>query len=198
MNQTEDLHTNFAIFSTNFSTEEVCLKYLSDLRWNNNPFCPHCNNPKVYEYKDGKLYKCAKCRKQFSAKVGTVFEGSKIPLTKWFITIYRITTNEYATSSLQLCRDISVTQKTAWYMLDRIRATFRIKSTSGKAGNRRKNIQEPMMKRINKPFDEVLKELLKVESKKIHKLELQIENKVSLADTPSPNVPSREFNPEID
>jgi transposase-like protein len=198
MNQMEDLHSNFILFSSKFSTEEVCLEYMSDLRWNNNPFCPHCNNPKVYEYKDGKLYKCAKCRKQFSAKVGTVFEGSKIPMTKWFTTIYRITTNEYATSSLQLSRDISVTQKTAWYILDRIRATFRKKSISEKSGIRRKNIQEPMMKRIDKPFDEVLKQLLKVESKKIHRPELKIENNVSIANTPAPNIPSREFNPEID
>lgn len=111
-----------------FSDEQICRKYLANLRWNKNPTCPHCNHNKVYEYQSGKLYKCASCRKQFTVKVGTIFEDSKISLKKWFIAIYLITSHKKGISSLQLSRDIGVTQKTAWFMLHRIRYAIRTKS----------------------------------------------------------------------
>jgi len=111
-----------------FRDEDICRKYLANLRWNENPICPHCGYDKSYEYQNGKLYKCAKCRQQFTVKVGTIFEDSKISLKKWFTTVYLLTSHKKGISSLQLSRDIGVTQKTAWFMLHRIRYAIRTKS----------------------------------------------------------------------
>ncbi len=107
---------------TYFDTEEKCAKYLAQMKWGDNPTCPHCNHNHLYELKGkNKRYKCAKCRKQFSVRVGTIFEDSKIGLQKWFVAIYLIINHKKGISSLQLHRDLNVTQKTAWFMLQRIR-----------------------------------------------------------------------------
>lgn len=109
---------------TYFSDEEVCAEYLENLIWNGKPSCPHCNKScKPYSIEKGKRYKCDNktCHKKFSRTVGTVFENSKLPLSKWFIAIYLCTSRKTGTSSHQLARDINVTQKTAWFMLHRIR-----------------------------------------------------------------------------
>jgi len=104
-----------------FDTEDKALDHLKEIRWHGKPYCPHCGHKKVYEFKGGKLYKCASCRKKFTPKVGTIFSESKIPLTKWFISIYFITSHKKGISSLQLSKDIGVTQKTAWFILHRLR-----------------------------------------------------------------------------
>lgn len=105
-----------------FNTEEICAKYLAYQRWDGNPTCPHCDHNKIYELKGkNKRYKCASCRKQFSVRVGTIFEDSKIKLQKWFTAIWLVTSHKKGISSLQLHRDLNVTQKTAWFMLQRIR-----------------------------------------------------------------------------
>ncbi|PCH67158.1 MAG: hypothetical protein COC01_06420 [Bacteroidetes bacterium] len=106
---------------THFSDEKTCLGYLAEMRWNGKPKCPHCKCEKIYSFSDSKRYKCAKCRKQFTARVKTIFEDSKIPLQKWFVAIYLATSHKKGISSMQLSRDIDVTQKTSWFMLHRIR-----------------------------------------------------------------------------
>lgn len=94
-------------------------------RWEDGkPVCPHCElSIKPYIIEGGKRYKCdnKECRKKFSVTVGTVFENSKIKLSLWFASIYLATSRKKGVSSLQLSRDIGVTQKTAWFMLHRIR-----------------------------------------------------------------------------
>lgn len=104
-----------------FPDEESCLLYLKKSRWADGEYCPHCGNKKLYTFKDGKTYKCAACRKRFSVKVGTIFEDSKIPLQTWFMAIYLITAHKKGISSVQLSKDLNVTQKTAWFMLHRLR-----------------------------------------------------------------------------
>lgn len=105
-----------------FSDTQVCTDYLTQLRWGVNVTCAHCNHAKVYELKGAtKRYKCASCRKQFSTTKGTIFENSAISLQKWFVAIYILTSHKKGISSCQLAKDISVTQKTAWFMLQRIR-----------------------------------------------------------------------------
>lgn len=104
-----------------FHDENTCLEFLKQSRWANGAYCPHCGHTKLYAFKDGKNYKCAECRKRFSVKVGTIFEDTKIPLQKWFMAIYLLTAHKKGISSLQLGRDIDVTQKTAWFMLHRLR-----------------------------------------------------------------------------
>lgn len=111
-----------------FPDEGSCVKYLQETRWRDGAFCPHCGCRKVYHFKDGINHKCADCRKRFSVKVGTIFEDSKIPLRKWFIAIYLITAHKKGISSLQLAADLDVTQKTAWFILHRLRFATQTKS----------------------------------------------------------------------
>ena len=110
-----------------FSTEERCVDYLAKLRWNGEPVCPYCGHNHSYELNvkgRGKRWKCAECRKQYSVRVGTIFEESKITLRKWFIAIYLITAHKKGISSHQLARDLKITQKTAWFILQRVRYAF--------------------------------------------------------------------------
>lgn len=108
-----------------FDNEQKCIDYLALLRWNGKPECPYCAHDVVYELK-GKFprYKCAKCRKQFSVRIGTIFEDSKISLRKWFFAVYLFSAHKKGVSSHQLGRDLKITQKTAWFMLHRIRESF--------------------------------------------------------------------------
>ena len=115
--------TNLVNLLEYFSSEKNCNEYLEILRWPTGITCAYkdCGHDKVSKYSNGKVYKCAKCRKQFSIKVGTIFEDSKMPLQKWYAAIYLITSHKKGISSIQLGKDIGVTQKTAWYMNHRVR-----------------------------------------------------------------------------
>jgi transposase-like protein len=119
-----------------FKDEQTCRDYLELIRWNGKIMCPYkeCKHDHVFKYTDGKRYKCAKCQRQFSVKVGTIFEDSKISLQKWFAAIYLITSHKKGISSLQLHRDLGVTQKTAWFMLHRVRHTLLISPTEKLTG----------------------------------------------------------------
>lgn len=108
-------------------TEDDCRQYLEDMRWYGEPICPHCGSISKHHYKltqNGEfkgLYKCKDCRKRFTVRIGTMFEDSNLPLKKWFYAIYWFLSNKKGISSCQLAKFIDVTQKTAWFMLHRIR-----------------------------------------------------------------------------
>src|SRR5258708_7108963 len=109
----------------NFPTEESCREYLIQQRWNGKPVCPHCGHSgKVYTIENSKRFKCGnkECHKKFSVTVGTFFENSNIGLLTWFAAMYLITAHKKGIRSLQLSRDLNIHQKTAWFMLHRIRA----------------------------------------------------------------------------
>lgn len=120
---------NLLEFQEKFSSEQVCLQYLEEMRWPQERYCPHCGSTKTYKFSSGKLFKCGDCRKQFTAKIGTIFSDSKVPLSKWFMAIYLSTSLKKGISSMQLSRYIGVTQKTAWFMLQRIR--YALEQTGG-------------------------------------------------------------------
>lgn len=109
-----------------FKNETTCKAYLEKIRWNNKLKCAYadCQHNKVYKCKG--RYKCAKCERIYSVKVGTIFEDTKISLQKWYAAIYLLTSHKKGISSIQLHRDIGVTQKTAWFMLHKIRISFGI------------------------------------------------------------------------
>lgn len=111
-----------------FPDEQSCVDHLRSIRWKNGAFCPHCGSTKVYHFSDLRTHKCGDCRQRFSIKVGTIFEDSKIGLHKWFMAIYLITSHKKGIASAQLARDIEVTQKTAWFMLHRLRHAAETKS----------------------------------------------------------------------
>src|SRR5476651_664742 len=96
--------TNLMQLFSYFKDEQICRNYLETIRWNGNIICPYadCKHDHVMKFGNGKVYKCSKCRKQFSVRVGTIFEDSKISLQKWFAAIYLITSHKKGISSLQL------------------------------------------------------------------------------------------------
>jgi transposase-like protein len=111
-----------------FSDEEICWNHLEALRWADKVVCPFCNSLEHYKFNNSHTYKCKECKKKFNAKIGTIFENTKIPLSKWFVSIYIATSHKKGISSLQLGRDIGVTQKTAWFILHRIREMLKTKA----------------------------------------------------------------------
>ncbi|MEE1946712.1 IS1595 family transposase [Pedobacter sp. KR3-3] len=87
--------------------------------------CPYegCGNDKSFVFKDGIRYKCTCCRKIYTAKTGTIFEGSKLRLITWFMGLYLVM-HKKGISSVQLAKDLGITQKTAWFMLQRLRTVL--------------------------------------------------------------------------
>lgn len=116
---------NLLSFYSQFITEDKCREFLAEKRWGNSITCPHCGviGIKAYKLASGRL-KCAECRKLFTVLVGTVFEDSHIPLQKWFLAAYLSTSLKKGMSSIQLSKYLGVTQKTAWFMLQRIRYVY--------------------------------------------------------------------------
>lgn len=114
---------NLIEFQQKFGTEKACKDWLAESRWGSKetPICPHCASKKIYIHNNDKLYTCSDCNKQFTVRIGTIFEDSRLPLFKWFIAIYLFTSLKKGISSVQLSKYINVTQKTAWFMLHRIR-----------------------------------------------------------------------------
>jgi transposase-like protein len=106
-----------------FSDANVCLKFMVALRWSLGVTCPRCGSEQVTFLKNVRRWKCrAKHpRRQFSVKVGTIFEDSPIGLDKWFAAMWMITNCKNGVSSYEIHREIGVTQKTAWFMNHRIR-----------------------------------------------------------------------------
>lgn len=106
-----------------FPTEQSCIDHLTSLRWNGNVISPFDPTSKVYDCK-GNKYRCKNTGKYFNVRTNTLFDNTKVPLQKWFLAIWLATSHKKGISSLQLHRDIDVTQKTAWFMLQRIRNCF--------------------------------------------------------------------------
>ena len=106
-----------------FPDEQTCINNLTELRWNGNIVSPFDSTSKVYKCKDNK-YRCKNSGKYFNVRTATLFDNTKVELRKWFLAIYVVTSHRKGISSLQLSRDINVTQKTAWFMLYRIRNCF--------------------------------------------------------------------------
>lgn len=113
-------------FQKEFDTDDKCRAYLEQQRWGNTPACPHCGSINVCRFATGNLFKCREkeCRKKFSATVGTVYESSKIPLTKWFLAMYILTNHSKGISSVQLAKWLDCTQRTAWFINHRIRLSL--------------------------------------------------------------------------
>lgn len=110
-----------------FPDQQICIDYLEKIRWNGNVVSPFNSESKVYKCKENR-YKCKVTGKYFNVKTATLFDNTKVKLQKWFLAIYLVTAHKKGISSLQLSRDINVTQKTAWFMLQRIRNCFSIEN----------------------------------------------------------------------
>ena len=106
-----------------FPDEQSCIDHLEKLRWKGNVVSPFDAKSKVYNC-NGNRYKCKNSGKYFNVKTNTLFDNTKMLLQKWFLAIWIITSHKKAISSLQLGRDLNITQKSAWFMLQRIRNCF--------------------------------------------------------------------------
>jgi transposase-like protein len=107
-----------------FSDEDACRKHLAELRWPDGIRCLRCESDKINGPSKRHLYECAECGYQFSVKVGTVFNDSKLPLWKWFVATYLMCESKKGMSANQLKRTLGVTYKTAWYLCHRIRSAM--------------------------------------------------------------------------
>jgi transposase-like protein len=105
--------------------EQAAINHFTAIRWKNGAYCPHCGSTKVYHFSDNRTHKCGDCRQRFSIKVGTIFEDTKIPLRKWMMAVWLVTSHKKGIASTQLAKDLKVTQKTAWFMLHRLRHAAR-------------------------------------------------------------------------
>ena len=120
---------NFSIFKSliavinHFNSEKVCKEALAEARWGDDVVCPHCKQHHCSRRADGR-FRCNYCKHNFSCTVGTIFQNSNIPLQKWFIAMYLISSHKKGVSSHQIARDCEVCQKTAWFMLQKIRTLF--------------------------------------------------------------------------
>jgi transposase-like protein len=119
-----------ALSAPHFHSEEAAFAYVEARIWPNGPVCPHCGGVERLGKLQGKstrvgLWKCYQCRKPFTVKVGTIFEGSHVPLRIWLQAMYLIAGSKKGISSNQLHRILGVTLKTAWFMSHRIREAMR-------------------------------------------------------------------------
>jgi transposase-like protein len=111
-----------------FPDEQSCIDHLRAIRWRDGEFCPYCGSCKIYHFADRKTHKCGDCRARFSIKVGTIFADTKLPLRKWFAAIWMIPNHPKGIASTTLAKDLKVTQKTAWFVLHRLRQSARTNS----------------------------------------------------------------------
>jgi len=110
-----------------FPDEQTCIDHLTELRWGGYVTSPYDETSKVYVCK-GNKYKCKNTGKAFNVRTGTLFDNTKVELQKWFLAIWLVTSHKKGISSMQLARDLNVTQKTSWFMLQRIRKCFGIEN----------------------------------------------------------------------
>ena len=116
---------SFIAMTMYFNNEAVCRNAIVETRWGigeeQDIVCPYCGQHHCATRKDGK-FRCNHCKRNFTCKVGTIFEDSNLSLVKWFIAMYLISSHKKGISSCQWARNIKVTQKTAWYMPHKVRS----------------------------------------------------------------------------
>lgn len=125
---------NLATLSKLFADENAAREFIESQIWPNGPICPHCGSDKAYKLTakpDSKkpvragVYKCKECRKQFTVRIGTIFEDSHIPFSKWLMALHLMTSSKKGISSLQISRELGITIKSAWFVTHRIREAMR-------------------------------------------------------------------------
>jgi transposase-like protein len=121
MEAVQPLPTNLLEAVRYFSDLDVATDFVAKLRWPTGPVCPRCEGREHSYISTRRLWKCRACKRQFSVKVGTIFEDSPLGLDKWLPAVWLIANAKNGISSHELGRAIGVTQKSTWFMLHRIR-----------------------------------------------------------------------------
>lgn len=121
-NQLNKLKTlSFLDFQQKFPNEESCAQFLFRQRWPNGWACPECNCDKSYWIAHREVYECASCHYQVSVTARTIFHKTRTPLKLWFWAVFFITTDKRGISSVGLSKQLGISQKKAWFMLQKIR-----------------------------------------------------------------------------
>ena len=110
-----------------FPDQAACIAHLESIRWPEVALCPLCNSDRVARKQEGQKvgrWNCHNCTSSFNVLSGTIFQGTRVPLQKWFLAISLMANAKKSLSSCQLARDLDITQQTAWYMQQRIRAAM--------------------------------------------------------------------------
>jgi transposase-like protein len=136
----ENEKLNLASMAAMFADEDKARAFVESKRWPNGPVCPHCECTEVYTLtpKSGStkpvrpgVYKCKACRQQFTVRIGTIYEESKIPLCKWLMAIHLMTSSKKGISSHQIAREIGITVKSTWFLTQRIREAMTEEPVAG-------------------------------------------------------------------
>jgi transposase-like protein len=135
MNDQAKLPTTLQEAMRYFSDRDTCLEFIVSLRWPNGPVCPRCASKEYRFIKTRSLWECKGCKKQYSVKVGTIFEDSAVKLDKWLCAIWIIVNAKNGVSSYEIGRSLGVTQKTAWFMMHRIRLALQNQSFEKLSGH---------------------------------------------------------------
>ena len=120
---------------TYFADVDVATAFVASLRWPDGVRCPHCDSVDCSYVASRRIWQCKNCRKQFSVKVGSIFEDSPIPLSKWLPAMWMLVNCKNGVSSYEIARDIGITQKSAWFMLHRLRLAIHSKSFNKMGGH---------------------------------------------------------------
>lgn len=114
-----------AQFMAYFKDEATCVEHFTAARFRNGEYCPHCKHGEIYKFSNGKRYRCASCKQDFTIRTKSIFGESKLPIQKWYIAIYLLSTSGKGISSVQLAKQVGITQKTAWFIDHRVRAAMK-------------------------------------------------------------------------
>ena len=125
-----------------FSDPQVCVDFVASLRWPSGPVCPSCEGTEHSYLTTRRLWKCKACKRQFSVKVGTIFEDSALGLDKWLVSIWLIANSKNGISSHELARSVGITQKSAWFVLHRVRLAMQTGTFERLGGNGPTEIDE--------------------------------------------------------
>lgn len=117
-----------------FSDEQTCIDAVAALRWPDGPVCPACEHREHYYLASQRRWKCRECYKQFTVKLGTIFEDSALPLTKWLPALWLLVNCKNGISSYEVARDLGISQKSAWFMLHRLRLALQERSITRLGG----------------------------------------------------------------
>lgn len=104
-----------------FKDPDTCHEFVTATRWPDGVVCPHCGSVEIGHIKSRRMFQCKSCRKQFSVKAGTIFEDSPLSLDKWLCALWLIANCKNGVSSYEVARALGITQKSAWFVLHRIR-----------------------------------------------------------------------------
>ena len=118
---------NLITIFSRYPDQEACIEHLENIRWGDHPHCPHCGSLKVARKGEGERvgrWNCHDCHASFNVLSGTIFQKTRVPLQKWFLAIGLMVNAKKSLSSCQMSRDLDLTQPTAWYMQQRIRAAM--------------------------------------------------------------------------